>query len=59
MGSSKSWPDALEVITGVRKMDTTPIRKYFEPLEKWLIKKNAQNGDIPGWTTSKGVKITL
>jgi len=59
LGRSMPWPDALEALTGVRKMNATALRKYFEPLEQWLTDTNAVNGDIPGWTTSTGVRITL
>ncbi|CAL8110834.1 unnamed protein product [Orchesella dallaii] len=50
LGASKPWPDALETLTGGRTMDTTAMRKYFEPLEKWLKATNKANGDTPGWT---------
>ena len=36
MGQSRAWPDALEALTGERKMDATAILDYFAPLKKWL-----------------------
>jgi peptidyl-dipeptidase A len=41
MGLSKPWQDALEKITGVRRMDASAIRDYFAPLQKWLDEQNA------------------
>jgi len=40
LGSSVPWPDAMEKITGQRKMDAAPLIKYFEPLTTWLKKQN-------------------
>lgn len=47
MGQSKPWPDALEAITGQRRMDATAIRDYFAPLQKWLDEQN--KGKPTGW----------
>ena len=41
MGSSQPWPEAMEAITGQRKMDASAIMNYFQPLTDWLKKKNA------------------
>jgi peptidyl-dipeptidase A len=41
MGASRPWPDALDAITGSRRMDATAIIDYFAPLKKWLDEKNA------------------
>ena len=41
MGSSKPWPDAMEAITGQRKMDAKPLIEFFQPLTDWLIEQNA------------------
>ena len=47
LGSSREWPDALEALTGERRMDAGALREYFAPLERWL---DAQNRDAPvGW----------
>ena len=43
MGQSRPWPDALEALTGERKMDATAILDYFAPLKKWL-DEQAQGG---------------
>lgn len=47
MGKSKPWPDALEAISGTRKMDATAILDYFAPLKKWLDEQN--QGEKAGW----------
>ncbi|KAL1137895.1 hypothetical protein AAG570_009590, partial [Ranatra chinensis] len=49
MGSSKPWPDAMEVITGQRKMDAGPLLQYFRPLMEWLEAENARTGEYIGW----------
>jgi hypothetical protein len=54
LGRSRPWPDALEALTGERKMNATAIRAYFAPLEKWLEQTNLNNGDEPGWVDSNG-----
>ncbi|XP_021364030.1 angiotensin-converting enzyme-like [Mizuhopecten yessoensis] len=47
LGSSKSWQEAMEAITGQRSMSVEPIIAYFQPLIDWLTK---QNLDKPtGW----------
>ena len=53
MGSSKPWPDAMEVITGQREMDATALRDYFQPLEDWLKRENQENQETIGWTTGQ------
>ncbi|MEO8054737.1 MAG: M2 family metallopeptidase [Acidobacteriota bacterium] len=47
MGSSRPWPEALEKLTGQRKIDATAILEYFAPLKKWLDAENA--GKPSGW----------
>jgi peptidyl-dipeptidase A len=47
MGVSRPWPDALEAVTGERKMDATAMLDYFAPLQKWLDEQN--KGQAPGW----------
>jgi len=49
MGSSKPWPEVLQVITGQDKMDASAILEYFKPLEDWLSIQNVQMDEIPGW----------
>lgn len=49
MGASKPWPDAMEVMTGQRKMDIAPLLEYFKPLQEWLEKENERIGAVVGW----------
>lgn len=53
MGSSKPWPDAMEVLTGQREMDASGVLEYFAPLYEWLQTENARTGEYIGWETSK------
>ena len=53
LGASKPWPDAMEVMTGQRKMDASGILDYFKPLETWLIQKNKELGVKVGWTDTE------
>ncbi|KAJ8978209.1 hypothetical protein NQ317_002029 [Molorchus minor] len=57
MGSSRPWPDAMEVMTGQRNMDASGILDYFKPLQQWLEKENAKNGAYIGWEISKRVCV--
>ena len=36
MGTSKPWPEELEVIAGTKQMDASAIIDYFAPLDRWL-----------------------
>jgi len=47
-GSSMPWPDAMEMITGVREMSVRPLLDYFRPLHVWLEEQNV--GHPKGWT---------
>ena len=47
MGQSRSWPEALEALTGERRMDASAILDYFAPLKRWLDEQNA--GHNIGW----------
>ena len=47
MGQSRPWPDALEALTGSRRIDAGPLLEYFAPLEKWLHEQN--RGKTVGW----------
>jgi peptidyl-dipeptidase A len=40
MGLSQPWPEALEAITGERRMDASAILAYFAPLHEWLRAQN-------------------
>ncbi|XP_060524436.1 angiotensin-converting enzyme-like [Cylas formicarius] len=57
MGSSKPWPDAMEVITGQRSMDASGLLEYFKPLQEWLEEENARNNVTVGWEPSKRVCV--
>jgi peptidyl-dipeptidase A len=47
LGQSKSWPEALEALTGSRQMDATAILDYFAPLKTWLDEQT--KGQPVGW----------
>jgi peptidyl-dipeptidase A len=47
MGQSRPWPDALEMLTGARRMDATAIVDYFAPLSTWLDEQ--LDGKPVGW----------
>jgi peptidyl-dipeptidase A len=47
MGVSRPWPDAMEALTGERRMDAGALLEYFAPLKKWLDEQNA--GQPSGW----------
>lgn len=49
MGSSRPWPDALEVLTGQRNMDAGALLEYFRPLQDFLENYNKNNGVYVGW----------
>ncbi|XP_076253432.1 angiotensin-converting enzyme-like [Rhynchophorus ferrugineus] len=57
MGSSKPWPQAMEVITGQRRMDASGILEYFKPLQTWLEQENKKNNAHVGWEPSKKVCV--
>uniref|UniRef100_A0A6J0TXI6 Angiotensin-converting enzyme n=1 Tax=Pogona vitticeps TaxID=103695 RepID=A0A6J0TXI6_9SAUR len=48
-GYSKPWPDVMQLITGQPNMSAEALLSYFEPLTKWLINMNLQNGETLGW----------
>ncbi|CAB3376654.1 Hypothetical predicted protein, partial [Cloeon dipterum] len=52
LGSSKPWPEAMEILTGQRNMDITALREYFAPLEDWLRAENKRTGEFIGWEKS-------
>ncbi|XP_071942842.1 angiotensin-converting enzyme-like [Antedon mediterranea] len=47
MGASRPWQDAMQEITGQRRIDTSAIKSYFEPLFEWLKEQN--EGETIGW----------
>jgi peptidyl-dipeptidase A len=40
MGARTEWPDALEALTGERRMDSRGLLEYFAPLQRWLDERN-------------------
>ncbi|CAG2061081.1 unnamed protein product, partial [Timema podura] len=52
MGSSRPWPDAMEVVTGQREMDASGLLDYFSPLYKWLQDENNRTEEYIGWEPS-------
>ena len=59
LGSSKPWMDAMELMTGERKMDAKPILDYFQPLIQWLEEDNRRNNVTIGWKEGKLLKHTM
>nr|XP_033774941.1 angiotensin-converting enzyme [Geotrypetes seraphini] len=49
LGSSKPWPEAMQMITGQPNMSAKALMKYFEPLTNWLIDENQRNKEMIGW----------
>lgn len=47
LGASRPWQDALQALTGERRMDASAIRDYFAPLQNWLDEQN--RGKPAGW----------
>ena len=47
MGMSHEWPDALEALTGERRMESKGLLEYFAPLQRWLDEQN--RGHPVGW----------
>jgi len=47
LGQSRPWQDALETLTGERRVDAAAMLEYFEPLRRWLAQENA--GRQCGW----------
>jgi peptidyl-dipeptidase A len=47
MGLSRPWPEALEVVTGARRMDASAVLDYFAPLQAWL--EEQTEGQPVGW----------
>jgi peptidyl-dipeptidase A len=36
LGAERPWPDALEALTGERRMDASALIDYYAPLKDWL-----------------------
>ncbi|XP_043462372.1 angiotensin-converting enzyme-like [Leptopilina heterotoma] len=52
LGSSKPWQDAMEVLTGQRKMSSSGLLDYFKPLMDWLTAENKKTDEYIGWKSS-------
>lgn len=49
LGISRPWQDAMEVLTGQRRIDPSAIKEYFEPLIEFLEEDNKKNNEKVGW----------
>lgn len=49
LGSSVTWEDALEQVTGTREMSSGSLVTYFKPLLDYLKDVNAENNEVIGW----------
>ena len=49
LGKSKTWPYALEQMTGSKEMSVAPINEYFKPLQEWLVKERCSKKYKIGW----------
>lgn len=49
MGKSKSWPYALEKMTGNKEMSVAPMKEYFQPLHDWLVNERCSKKYKIGW----------
>ena len=47
LGASRPWPDALETLTGERRLDASAMLEYFAPLRRFLDEQN--RGRRCGW----------
>ncbi len=47
LGSSKPWPEQLEMLTGSKHMSAEPLVEYFDPLLKYLDEQVAN--ETIGW----------
>ena len=54
MGKSKPWPLALEKMAGSKEMSVAPLKEYFEPLQKWLVKERCDKKYKIGWPGQSG-----
>jgi len=53
MGISRPWPDALEALTGERRIDAGALLEYFAPLKQWLDQQNRKANARVGWDMPK------
>ncbi|TMS36533.1 hypothetical protein L596_003676 [Steinernema carpocapsae] len=48
-GASINWAEALEQITGEKKLDAKPLLDYYSPLISWLSNTNEHDEMYLGW----------
>ena len=48
-GFSRSWPEALQAMTGSSKMSARSFLLYFLPLYDFLASENAKSNECIGW----------
>uniref|UniRef100_A0A7I4Z5D3 Angiotensin-converting enzyme n=1 Tax=Haemonchus contortus TaxID=6289 RepID=A0A7I4Z5D3_HAECO len=48
-GSSITWLQALEQLTGSAQLDASPLLEYYEPLADWLRNTNEIDQTVLGW----------
>uniref|UniRef100_A0A0N5AUH0 EB domain-containing protein n=1 Tax=Syphacia muris TaxID=451379 RepID=A0A0N5AUH0_9BILA len=53
LGSSITWMEALEMITGSDKLDAKPLLEYYKLLITWLENTNEIDQTITGWDGSE------
>ena len=58
LGSSKSWEEALEQLTGTREMNSSALVEYFDELLVYLKDQNRKNGDVIGWPEDSWIPPT-
>jgi peptidyl-dipeptidase A len=49
LGASKSWPEAMQTLTGQDMADASALADYFAPLKTWLDEENKKNNYPVGW----------
>uniref|UniRef100_A0AAF5PJ94 Angiotensin-converting enzyme n=2 Tax=Wuchereria bancrofti TaxID=6293 RepID=A0AAF5PJ94_WUCBA len=49
LGSSITWREALEIITGRKEVDANAMLEYYQPLISWLEEENAKEHAYIGW----------
>lgn len=52
LGSTKHWRDAMEMLTGERKLSGKAIMEYYAPLYEWLKEENKRNRVHVGWNAN-------
>ncbi|VBB29121.1 unnamed protein product [Acanthocheilonema viteae] len=49
LGSSITWREALEIITGSKEVDASAMLEYYQPLINWLEEQNTKEHAYIGW----------